>query len=523
MERFVKQLSVLPKNVAVPWDDRRIGAGARWKEEIEAAMEEAAVAVLLVSAEFFNSQFIMPIEVPLLLEREKAKRLRIVPVIISPCFWRGQPWLAELQARPRNGKTLAEFKPVQAEKEMANIVEEIAKMLLEAELVIPPSAAVPAQAREPAPEGASPPSVERGEAKPDEEPVAGDAATQDARQAQHTVEEITPLVEVPATKPVLEEFQRDFQGAARLIEVIGTYKQLHDDLQRFERQGFSDLARVYKRLEIDPEAVETLQASAAELLALVYQGRALANRFSEPPPGERLADAEPELEWIERLEQAHGFLVKACDTLSIGLSATALQFITRVLDREPPRLDRQMFIYTGRLNFEPVERALEVLRQRVAAAGLKPETERDIREGIDALARIDAHFRSLMAQHHTWQAIDGELRIIEASVAETLAPLMALWSALKAKVEPFFRESEEAWACELRETARKLDAAFEPAAEPRSPQADADLRRLFLRFRRICRDHFFFVDTTVRHECAQLARIGARLELLNRRIETDRS
>jgi hypothetical protein len=47
------------------WDDRRIDLGATWRPEIQAALEGADVAVLLISADFLTSSFILEQEIPI--------------------------------------------------------------------------------------------------------------------------------------------------------------------------------------------------------------------------------------------------------------------------------------------------------------------------------------------------------------------------------------------------------------------------------------------------------------------------
>lgn len=87
-DRLTSHLGVLQhEGLLDPWDDRRIGAGEDWRQEIEDAMNRASVAVLLVSADFLTSKFILGEEVPRLLERREKEGLKIFPVIIRPCAW----------------------------------------------------------------------------------------------------------------------------------------------------------------------------------------------------------------------------------------------------------------------------------------------------------------------------------------------------------------------------------------------------------------------------------------------------
>ena len=85
-DRLVTQLGVLAKQGLIEvWDDRRIGAGATWLAEIEQAMDRATAAILLVTADFLNSDFILGKEVPRLLQERAAGRLQLFPLIVKPC------------------------------------------------------------------------------------------------------------------------------------------------------------------------------------------------------------------------------------------------------------------------------------------------------------------------------------------------------------------------------------------------------------------------------------------------------
>lgn len=55
------------------WDDTAIDAGEKWREEIKRAFASANVAILLMSSDFLDSDFISQEELPLLLDRAKKK------------------------------------------------------------------------------------------------------------------------------------------------------------------------------------------------------------------------------------------------------------------------------------------------------------------------------------------------------------------------------------------------------------------------------------------------------------------
>lgn len=67
------------------WDDTQIKPGERWREQIEGALAAARVGVLLVSENFFASNFIAQNELPPLLESAQREGAMILPVIVRPC------------------------------------------------------------------------------------------------------------------------------------------------------------------------------------------------------------------------------------------------------------------------------------------------------------------------------------------------------------------------------------------------------------------------------------------------------
>ncbi len=125
-DRLVTHLGVLEhQGLLQTWNDRNIGAGDEWFEEIRKGIDAARVAVLLISANSLTSRFILHTEIPRLLERRDSEGMAVFPVICRDSLWQEIPWLSKLQARPRDGKALASFQGNRRDSELAKIAKEI--------------------------------------------------------------------------------------------------------------------------------------------------------------------------------------------------------------------------------------------------------------------------------------------------------------------------------------------------------------------------------------------------------------
>lgn len=130
MERLCSQLRALEiGDVLDLWVDTRIDTGDGWRPEIEKALDQCAVAVLLVSADFLTSNFIRSVEVPTLLKRRASEGIRVYPVICRPCVWKKIGWLSGMQLKLAEGKALTGMSKYRQEAECAAIAEEIAAIL----------------------------------------------------------------------------------------------------------------------------------------------------------------------------------------------------------------------------------------------------------------------------------------------------------------------------------------------------------------------------------------------------------
>lgn len=131
--KFLKPVDIVNLDI---WVDDEIGAGNEFAPEIISAIERADIAVLLVSVDFLNSNFIKSKEIPQILEKQAEQTLKVFPVIIRSSSWKNVEWLAKRNVRPKDGKPIFESRNV--DKELEKITDEIvvlAKSILEKESI----------------------------------------------------------------------------------------------------------------------------------------------------------------------------------------------------------------------------------------------------------------------------------------------------------------------------------------------------------------------------------------------------
>jgi len=107
------------------WDDQQIKVGSRWRDEIERALERASVAVLLVSADFLASEFIVTNELPAILSRQHKLGLSVMPLIIKPCRFGKDKALSAFQAVNDPARPVSDLSASKQEAFYAKIAADI--------------------------------------------------------------------------------------------------------------------------------------------------------------------------------------------------------------------------------------------------------------------------------------------------------------------------------------------------------------------------------------------------------------
>ena len=104
LQKLETHLSILKRQgLIATWYDRQITAGTQWGQAIDTHLNSASVILLLISPDFFASDYCYGIEMTRALERHEAHEARVIPILLRPVDWKGAPF-AHLQALPTNAK-----------------------------------------------------------------------------------------------------------------------------------------------------------------------------------------------------------------------------------------------------------------------------------------------------------------------------------------------------------------------------------------------------------------------------------
>lgn len=125
LEKLETMLAPLVRSKAVPlWTDRHIQPGAKWRQEIDAAMKAASVAVMLVSKNYLASDFINDVELPYILKSAQKHKVHPFCVVVGHCMYKATP-LGELQAANDPAKPLNALRGPKQDEMLVEICQKL--------------------------------------------------------------------------------------------------------------------------------------------------------------------------------------------------------------------------------------------------------------------------------------------------------------------------------------------------------------------------------------------------------------
>jgi uncharacterized protein YjbI with pentapeptide repeats len=99
-QELVKHLSILKRQeIITDWHDRKILPGSEWAENIDENLNRASIILLLISADFLNSDYCYNVEMQRAMQRHEDREAQVIPIILRPVDWKDAPF-GKLQALP---------------------------------------------------------------------------------------------------------------------------------------------------------------------------------------------------------------------------------------------------------------------------------------------------------------------------------------------------------------------------------------------------------------------------------------
>lgn len=103
-ESLLGFLRRLEKEDVECWTDQKIQAGELWDDVIKAEIQQADIALALISQAFLDSPYCQDVEIRHFLARQK----HLFPIILSLCEWKRYEWLSRRQFLPGGDETIEE-------------------------------------------------------------------------------------------------------------------------------------------------------------------------------------------------------------------------------------------------------------------------------------------------------------------------------------------------------------------------------------------------------------------------------
>ena len=324
------------------------------------------------------------------------------------------------------------------------------------------------------------------------------AMAQEALAAQAVDTSLTILASVmrrPDMRKRVVALRTDFEAASEQIDLLSNYKDLHDLLHNLQFLCYNGIVQEARRFPEDETALGILMDHELTFQDFVTRLQEVAARPSMPAS---------EMAWIQELVLARAHMQTAIEALDDEPLKRAMWLVKRVLDRHPTRINERLNAAARALRLATIQQAMASIRVELRRLHLGPEQVQQFEVGVRALGDLSRHLAALVDDHDSWQAIDLELRRIEAVMGHDLGELELSWPDLKAKVEPLCRDNAASWVEALHKDGDCLDRAL-AAHNP------IKIRQSFQRYRRHAGNRFFQVDTDLKALCHELRSLGEPL------------
>jgi hypothetical protein len=294
---------------------------------------------------------------------------------------------------------------------------------------------------------------------------------------------------------IVADFRTDFRVAHEQVNRLGDYKDLHDQLHKLQFHCYNGVAQAAPRFPDDDLTVDSLTDHALTIETIVEELNDLTLRPSIP---------RQELSWIEEVRLAKTDLRNAVDALDASCLKKALWRMNRLLSTQPARINALLNHSAHALNLPELLKALTRVSDTLSSLDLDPKKVGTFQSGVVAMGELNRLLTALVDDHDRWQALDVELRRVEASMEHNLFEFEMSWPDIKKSCEPMYLEKADDWASALKKESDALEALI-------AGNNPAKTRRCFRSYQRRVTDRFYRVDVKLKLLCGEMRQIGSPL------------
>ncbi len=322
---------------------------------------------------------------------------------------------------------------------------------------------------------------------------------------------LSELMQAAEVRAAVVAFRADFQAARRQIDILAAYKRLHDLFQELEFCYNLIHHFIYQDGRLMPAervAWEGLECNEPELQSKIDELRDFAGRA--------VFAADTAL-WSQKLGRASAELQAAIEHADVERLRVATGRIKDVLGRELSRINTRLVSAAGALRLPALVSAMTTLHDNLARLSLAGQAQHRLssfaKDVID-LARLSARLSAMIDEHDRWQAVDDELRRIEAQLEQNMVELHDAWHDLEPMVRALCQERSADWSTRLQALGADLAAAL----------ADGNplkVKRHFRGYRSKAGLRFNQVDRDLLTLCEDLQKVGEPLDSVLSMLEFD--
>lgn len=315
---------------------------------------------------------------------------------------------------------------------------------------------------------------------------------------------LTELMRAKPVRDTVAAFQADFRAACDQIDLLSTYKDIHDLLHTLQFKCYNCIVQEVQHFFSDDKmARDNLMDYDLEFRDIINDLQIVAEKSSF---------ATTEIAWVNDLIHARSALHGAVDTADRKQLQRAIWLIEHVLAVRPSQVNVRLNDAARALRLPALVQAMRHVCDNLSRLALDPEKLRQFQADVDALSRLRDTLPPLIDAHDHWQLIDCELRRIEAELGHDIAMFEWSWSDLMQKAKTLYTGSTEAWAMRLQSDSARLDAAI-------AEQNRTQISYYFQRYRSQVSDHFYWVDKRLKELCEELRRVGEPLAFVLKMLE----